>query len=214
MNHEFRFDVKKKRPEETYEKVLDYFRGDILTQYATSKSMRKIQQKITSRALELMNFSRKDALILDAGCGPGFASMYLKEIGYRVVGLDIISDFLYYYEIKDLNPVNADMCLVPFKSNIFDGIISISALQWVFKDYNDNEMKRNFINLITYFYSILRNNSRAVIQFYPKNDEIMISIGKMIAENTKFIGEYIIDNPQNPKKRRIFLVLEKESDIQ
>jgi 18S rRNA (guanine1575-N7)-methyltransferase len=211
VNHEFRFDVKKKRPEETYEKVLDYFRGDILTQYATSKSMRKIQQKITSRALELMNFSRKDALILDAGCGPGFASMYLKEIGYRVVGLDIISDFLYYYEIKDLNPVNADMCLVPFKSNIFDGIISISALQWVFKDNSDNKMKRNLINLITYFYSILRDNSKAIIQFYPKNDAVMSMIGKIITENTKFCGEYIIDNPQNPKKRRIFLVLEKKS---
>ena len=211
MNHEFRFDVKKKRPEETYEKVLDYFRGDILTQYATSKSMRKIQQKITSRALELMNFSRKDALILDAGCGPGFASMYLKELGYRVVGLDIISDFLYYYEIKDLNPVNADMCLVPFKSNIFDGIISISALQWVFKDNSDNKMKRNLINLITYFYSILRDNSKAIIQFYPKNDAVMSMIGKIITENTKFCGEYIIDNPQNPKKRRIFLVLEKKS---
>ena len=211
MNHEFRFDVKKKRPEETYEKVLDYFRGDILTQYATSKSMRKIQQKITSRALELMNFSRKDALILDAGCGPGFASMYLKELGYRVVGLDIISDFLYYYEIKDLNPVNADMCLVPFKSNIFDSIISISALQWVFKDNSDNKMKRNLINLITYFYSILRDNSKAIIQFYPKNDAVMSMIGKIITENTKFCGEYIIDNPQNPKKRRIFLVLEKKS---
>jgi len=211
VNHEFRFDVKKKRPEETYEKVLDYFRGDILTQYATSKSMRKIQQKITSRALELMNFSRKDALILDAGCGPGFASMYLKELGYRVVGLDIISDFLYYYEIKDLNPVNADMCLVPFKSNIFDGIISISALQWVFKDNSDNKMKRNLINLITYFYSILRDNSKAIIQFYPKNDAVMSMIGKIITENTKFCGEYIIDNPQNPKKRRIFLVLEKKS---
>ena len=210
MNNEFRFDVKKKRPEETYEKVLDYFRGDILTQYANSKSMRKIQQNITSRAIELMNFSRKDLLILDAGCGPGFASMYLKEMGYKVVGLDINADFLYYYEIKDLNPVNADMCLVPFKPNIFDGIISISALQWVFKDINDNKMKNNLINLITYFYSILRNNSRAVIQFYPKNDEIMSSIGKTITENTKFIGEYIIDNPQNPRKRRIFLVLEKK----
>ena len=157
-----------------------------------------------------MNFSRKDLLILDAGCGPGFASMYLKEMGYKVVGLDINADFLYYYEIKDLNPVNADMCLVPFKPNIFDGIISISALQWVFKDINDNKMKNNLINLITYFYSILRNNSRAVIQFYPKNDEIMSNIGKMIAEKTKFIGEYIIDNPQNPRKRRIFLVLEKK----
>jgi 18S rRNA (guanine1575-N7)-methyltransferase len=214
VNNEFRFEVKKKRPEETYDKVLDYFKGDLLTQYATSKSMRKIQQKITARALELINLSRKNLLILDAGCGPGFASMYLKEMGYKVVGLDIISDFLHYYEIKDLNPVNADMCLVPFKPNIFDGIISISALQWIYKDINDNKMRNNLINLITYFYSILRKNSRAIIQFYPKNNKLMSSIGKIITDNTKFEGNYIIDNPENPRKRRIYLVLEKKSDIQ
>lgn len=214
MNNEFRFDVKKKRPEETYEKVFDYFKGNVLTQYATSKSMIKVQQKITSRALDLLNFSMKNPLILDAGCGPGFATMYLKESGYKVVGLDIISDFLYYYEIKELNPINADMCFLPFKPNTFDGIISISALQWVFKDVNNKEMKNDLVNLITYFYSILRCKSRAVIQFYPKNDEIMTYIGKLITENTQFIGEYIIDNPQNPKKRKIFLVLEKKSDNQ
>jgi 18S rRNA (guanine1575-N7)-methyltransferase len=213
VNNEFRFDVKKKRPEETYEKVLDYYREDNLTHYASSKSMRKIQQKITSRALELGKFS-KNKLILDAGCGPGFASMYLKEMGYRVVALDIISDFLYYYDIQDLNPICADMCLVPFKPNIFDGIISISALQWVFKGFQDHQMKLNLVNLITYFYSILRVNSKAIIQFYPRNNEIMRSIGKLITENTKFVGEYIIDNPQNPKKRKIFLVLEKTTDIQ
>jgi len=73
VNNEFRFDVKKKRPEETYEKVVEYFKGEILSHYANSKSMRKIQQKITARALEFMTFSRKDPFILDAGCGPGFA---------------------------------------------------------------------------------------------------------------------------------------------
>jgi len=140
--------------------------------------------------------------------------MYLKGIGYKVVALDIISDFLYFYELNDLNPINADMCLVPFKPNIFDGIISISALQWVFKDINNDKMKNNIINLITYFYIILKDNSRAVIQFYPKNDELMTTIGKLITENTKFVGEYVIDNPQNPKKRKIFLVLEKKSNIQ
>ncbi|MFX1278113.1 MAG: class I SAM-dependent methyltransferase [Promethearchaeota archaeon] len=213
MNNEFKFDVKIKRPEEIYEKASEYFNGDILNQYANSKSMRKIQQKITLRALELMNFSIKVPLILDAGCGPGFASMLLKEMGYRVVGLDIIFNFLHHYEINDLNPINADMCLAPFKPNTFDGIVSISALQWIFKDITNKNMRIDLINLITLFYSILRSNSNAVIQFYPKNDEIMDTIGKIVAENTNFEGQYIIDNPQNPRKRRIFLVLEKKPEI-
>ena len=54
--------------------------------------------------------------------------MYLKEIGHNVVTLDVIKDFLYFYDIRDLNPIIGDMCFPPFKPNIFDAIISISAL--------------------------------------------------------------------------------------
>ena len=168
MNTEYNFNVKRKRPEEEYEKVSDYFRGDVLNQYATSKNMMKIQEKITIRALELLDIKKKDPLILDAGSGPGFAATYLKEIGYRIVALDIIPEFLYYYEIKDLNPITADMCFPPFKPNTFDAIISISALQWIFRDLKDKMMYSMLKNLSTSFYKILKPNGRAVIQFYPK----------------------------------------------
>jgi SAM-dependent methyltransferase len=155
LNTNYNFNVKKKRPEEEYENVSDYFRGDVLTQYATSKSMMKIQEKVTIRALELLDTKKKDPLILDAGCGPGFAATYLKEIGYRTVALDIIPEFLYYYEIKDLNPLVADMCFLPFKPNIFDAIISISALQWIFRDLEDKNMYLMLKNLSTSSYKVL-----------------------------------------------------------
>ena len=94
MNSEFKFEVKRKRPEEIYEKVSDYFKGEILSNYAKSKSLMRIQEKITARALELLELKDKNLLILDAGSGPGFTSIYLQEVGYQVVALDIISDFL------------------------------------------------------------------------------------------------------------------------
>ncbi|MFX0186334.1 MAG: class I SAM-dependent methyltransferase [Candidatus Hodarchaeota archaeon] len=207
MKENYDFDVKKKRPEESYERVIDYFKGKTLSRYAKSKSMMKIQEKITIRALELLDLKKKNSLILDAGCGPGFTSIYLKEIGYNVIALDIVSKFLYFYDIKDLNPIIADMCSPPFQSNSFDAIISISALQWVFRELNNELMRTNLINLIKSFERILRPKSKAVFQFYPKSKSVMENIGKIIAHNTNLKGTYVIDNPNSPKKRKIFLLL-------
>ncbi len=211
LNEDFNFNIKKRRPEEEYENVSDYFRGDVLTQYANSKSIMRIQEKITLRALELIDIKKKDALILDAGCGPGFAAMYLKEIGHSVVALDIILEFLNVYEIKDLNPINADMCFPPFKPSTFDAIISISALQWIFRDINNRIMHLMLENLSKSFFKILKPKGRVIIQFYPKNKDLMKRIGKIIADTTDFKGNFIIDNPNRQKKRKIFLLLSKES---
>jgi 18S rRNA (guanine1575-N7)-methyltransferase len=210
LNTDYNFNVKQKRPEEEYEKVSDYFRGDVLNHYATSKNMMRIQQKITNRALELLNLKNRGVLILDAGCGPGFAGIYLKEMGYKIVALDLIAEFLYFYEINDINPINSDMCFSPFKPNIFDAIISISALQWIYRDINDKMMHLMLINLFKSFFRILKSNGKVVIQFYPKSKEIMEKIGKIVAEHTEFKGQFIIDNPVNHKKRKIFLVLNKK----
>jgi len=211
LNEDYYFNVKKKRPEEIYEKVSDYFKGDILRAYANSKNIMRIQEKITIRALELLDLKKNEALILDAGCGAGFAAVYLNEIGYRSVALDIIGNFLKYYDISFLNPINADMCFTPFKPNTFDAIISISALQWVFRDINDKIMHILLKKLSKSFFHILKPNSRVIFQFYPKNKVLMETIGKIIAVNTGFTGNFIIDNPNQPKKRKIFLLLDKQA---
>lgn len=203
------FNVKNKRPEEMYEKVSDYFQGKTLSWYARSKSIMRIQEKITIRALEILDLKQEKSLILDAGCGPGFTSIYLKEIGHDVIALDLISEFLHFYDIKDLNPIVSNMCYMPFRCDIFDAIVSISALQWIYREINNIMMKERLVNLSQSLYKILKPNSKAVFQFYPKNNDIMEEIGKIIAENTNFHGNFVIDNPNNPKKRRIYLLLKK-----
>ena len=209
MNDNYYFNIKKKRPEEIYKNASDYFKGEILSHYATSKSMRRIQERITNRALELLNLRKKDAFILDAGSGPGFAAMYLREIGYKTVTLDIISEFLNYYDIKDLNPITGDMCYPPFQPNIFDAIISISALQWIYRELKNQIMEFKLINLAIGINNVLKPNSSAIFQFYPKNSLIMEAIGKIFAKHTNLIGNFIIDNPNSAKKRKIFLLLKK-----
>ncbi|UCD01381.1 MAG: class I SAM-dependent methyltransferase [Promethearchaeota archaeon] len=209
MNDNYDFNIKRKRPEEIWNNVTDYFRGEILRQYASSKSIMKIQEKITIRALELLDLRKKDALILDAGSGPGFAAIYLNEIGYKTVAVDVISAFLNYYDIKDLNPIAADMCYLPFKPKTFDAIISISALQWIYRDLRNEQMYLMLKDMSKSFFKTLKPNSQAIIQFYPKSKKIMEDIGKVIVKNTDFDGNFIIDNPNNQKKRKIFLLLVK-----
>ena len=48
------------------------------------------------------------------------------------------------------------------------------------------------------------------VLFYPKSDKFLEYIGAIITNYSNFMGEFIIDNPDNPKKRKIFLLLKKD----
>lgn len=209
MNNEYSFNIKRKRPEDLFENVSDYFDTETLTSYAESKSIMRTQKKITIRALELLELKNDRSLILDAGCGSGFAATYLNELGYKTIALDIISEFLKYYDIEYLNPILADMCYPPFKPDSFDSIISISALQWVIRDVKNESERLILTNLFESFYQILKPESKMIVQFYPKSTVIMDYIVEIVNTKTNFKGNFIIDNPNNPKKRKIFLLLKK-----
>ncbi|MBY8988832.1 MAG: hypothetical protein KGD61_10285, partial [Candidatus Lokiarchaeota archaeon] len=71
MTDDYFFNIKRKRPEELYESVLDYFKNETLSSYSKSKSIMRTQRKITARALEIIDLKKNHCLILDAGCGPG-----------------------------------------------------------------------------------------------------------------------------------------------
>ncbi len=69
------------------------------------------------------------------------------------MAIDIISEFLNYYNIKGLNPIASVMCFPPFKSNIFNIIIPISALQWIYRDIKYEKM-----------HFLLKSLSKSIIQ--------------------------------------------------
>ena len=70
--------------------------------------------------------------------------------------------------------------------------------------------KLDLISLFTSFYTILKPSGKAIFQFYPKTKATLDEIGEYISKNTKFKGNFVIDNPNNPKKRKIFLILQKD----
>jgi len=210
LSNDYFFNVKRKRPEELYESALDYFNNVTLSNYANSKSIMRTQKKITVRALEILDLKKSHCLILDAGCGPGFVAMNLDELGHKTIALDIISDFLKFYDIKDLNPIQSDMCYPPFQPSMFDAIISISALQWIYKGLNLKKIHLDLISLFRSFFTILKPKGKVIFQFYPKNKAILDDIRDIIAKSTSFSGNFVIDNPNSPKKRKIYLLLIKE----
>jgi len=207
---DYNFNIKTKRPEEIYQDVFEYYKDNNIIKYSTSKSMMRIQEKITLRALEISSIQPKE-LILDAGSGCGFSSIVLNELGFKVISIDIVEKLLKFYKVPELNPILADMCLTPFRDETFGAIISISALQWIYTDLHNPDMENDLNNLINFFYRILKPNGKIIIQFYPKNIVIMERIGSLFKKNDFFSGSFIVDNIENPKKRKIFLFLKKQS---
>jgi 18S rRNA (guanine1575-N7)-methyltransferase len=209
LSFDYNFHVKKERPEDIYNDVRDYYNNNTLLDYANSKNILRIQEKLTKRVLELLDFKDHNKLILDAGCGPGFASFYMQREGYALVSIDLINEFLNIYDMTNINPINGDMCYLPIKPNTFDGIVSISALQWIFRDINRKSDRIRLIELVKSFYHALKQNGTIVIQFYPKSKSILEEIGNIFIKHAPFEGGFIFENIENPKKRKIFLKLVK-----
>lgn len=70
-----------------------------------------------------------NGLILDVGCGRGFVSQLLSEIGCVPVGLDISTKFANSAFSKGITVVVGDVQNSPFKSKVFDAIVCFEVLE-------------------------------------------------------------------------------------
>ncbi len=204
----YRFFIKHERPEEIARDPLVFYDKKNVTQYSTSKALMRIQEKITKRALEITSIA-PPALVLDLGMGCGFASTFLTIHKYHPVGIDINRLFLNHYRIPELNPIEADMTRFSFRPGQFDLILSISAIQWVLAERKDAKRAGMLDRVAAVCAEVLRPEGEAIFQFYPKSDDKMHELGSAFNRTGKFTGTFIIDNPESPKKRRIFLYLKK-----
>lgn len=80
---------------------------------------------------------KKDALILDAGCGNGKNMLYYKSLNYNnLEGCDFSESFVELCKLKQLNVIYANILNTPYKSNYFDNIISIAVLHHLSTEEN------------------------------------------------------------------------------
>jgi len=203
----------------------DYI-GSKAEEYDNQKWMERNQKKTTLRCIQYLfdsklgegnNNIRRNFpyLILDLGCGTGFSSEMLIESGFRVVGVDILSDMLIKANIKKKNLKNsnlelllADINYLPIKYNSIDHIISISSYNFITYEKYGREKKKVVNNTAKYLNKILKKNGRIIIEFYPENDEELELFTDSFTSNG-FDGYRIKNNPKQ-KSGQTYLLLKKK----
>jgi len=195
--------VKIERPEEIFGSPEKFYTGEEIEKYAKSSHMKRAQRRLMLRIIENLNIT-PPAKILDLGCGTGYSTELLKELGFEVIGIDILDEMLKYAIKKGLNVKKADMRNLTeyFNEKEFDYVVSTSALQWV----SIGERRK----VAEGCYYVLKDGGKIGIHFYPKSEDEMLRTGR-IFERAGFEIEFIIDNLDVPRKRTIYMVGNKLS---
>lgn len=201
------------RPEDTLPP--DLFYNDIASlKYTSSSRIVSIQSSMTHRALSLLNLS-SPSLILDIGCGSGLSGEILSSIPpsqggpHTWVGMDISPSML---DVALQREVDGDLFLadigqgIPFRPGTFDAAISISAVQWLCNaetsDVSPEGRLRRFFDGL---YASLKRGGKAVLQFYPKNDQQRDMISK--AAIRAGFGAGLLEDDGGTKNAKLYLVL-------
>jgi len=199
------------RPE--HEKPPQYFYDEReAKKYATNSRMSEIQTKLSERALELLNLpSGSSKMLLDIGCGTGISGSTLEKNGHFWVGFDIADAMLGVWHENNLGGGDAllrDMGNgLPFRPGTFDGVISISALQWLCnQDSSDANPVKRINRFFQTLYMCLTRGARAVFQFYPENTH-QVELLSSAALRAGFSGGLLVDYPNSAKAKKYFLVL-------
>eukprot|EP01116_Phalansterium_solitarium_P000455 TRINITY_DN1029_c0_g1_i1.p1 TRINITY_DN1029_c0_g1~~TRINITY_DN1029_c0_g1_i1.p1 ORF type:complete len:303 (-),score=90.51 TRINITY_DN1029_c0_g1_i1:111-1019(-) len=200
------------RPEHSAPPELFYNEAEA-EKYHTSSRMIEIQTKMSERAVELLCLpSAEDGgkkLLLDIGCGSGLSGAVLEEHGHMWVGIDISPHMLAIAAERGggdvfLGDMGDGMF---FRPGMFDGAISVSALQWLCNaDKRWHEPRKRIARFFQTLYACLAKGARAVFQFYPENAHQMELITSA-AMRCGFTGGLVVDYPNSSKAKKYFLCL-------
>ena len=190
----------------------EFYNDTEARKYTASSRVIEIQDRLTERAVELLNFQRDGVprLLLDVGCGSGLSGDRLTELGHEWIGTDISMSMLEVAQAREVEGglIHYDMghgC--PFRPGVFDGAVSISAVQWLCNaDNSAHEPRKRLKTFFTQLYRCLKRGAKAVLQFYPdgaKQAEMITTAALRVG----FSGGLVVDYPNSTRAKKYFLVL-------
>jgi SAM-dependent methyltransferase len=208
-------------------KFPDSYVGDQSKEYNSSIWMERNQKKTTLLCIQYLFDIRLDKLgihdvleqnkflILDLGCGTGFSTEMIALNGYRVIGIDILPDMIYYAKKnlkiqkykKDVNLILASINQLPLRYDSFNHAISVSAYNFIAHGQDSyKEKKRILGKTAKSIFKLLKPFGRVIIEFYPKDEKELNLFLSSFKDD--FDGFFIKKNP-NQKAGQTFLLLKK-----
>jgi 18S rRNA (guanine1575-N7)-methyltransferase len=178
-----------------------------------------LKAEISSRAIEMLALPEdRPSYILDIGCGSGLSGEALEAAGHYWTGIDISKSMLDVANDRDTENgdlLHHDIGLgLPFRPGSFDGVISVSVIQWLcYSESNDQDPKLRLNRFFSTLYTILKRNAKAILQFYPENPEQAVLI-MQCASRVGFAGGLVVDYPNSTKAKKYYLCLSFERSYQ
>ena len=214
------WEIANQRPEEKFDHPRGYWTKERILRLLKAKGQARIQHKLSSTTLNHLyqHFGSFEALeeenitAIDIGCGLGFSVDILLDQGMRVVGIDLLEDMISLslqrpsirtaIKAGQFHLVLANATHLPFRKKVYSIALSISAVQWII----DSEDIRRFAQDL---HLVLENQAHLAFQLFPKSKVSLKQFG-MTIQRAGFEGGIVIDNPDNPKKRRFYIIMKKK----
>ncbi|CEF67114.1 Ribosome biogenesis methyltransferase WBSCR22 [Strongyloides ratti] len=189
-----------------------YYNETEARKYDTNSHVYEIQRTMAQRAIDLLELpDTMSGIILDVGCGTGMSGEVITENGHDWIGVDVSPSML-EVAVK-MREVEGDLiqrdigCGLPFKAGCFDGVISISAIQWLcHSNSNDQKPRKRLLRFFQTLYGCMTRGSKAVFQYYPES-EAQANLIKGAAVKAGFSGGTVVDFPECQRRKKYYLVL-------